>query len=79
LPATGEFLARARNDGVRLSPPHWFFSRLRTEEKGDELRIARRRISPMSGWEPDYPFEEYHGLLKRIGELSGRVPLEPVE
>jgi hypothetical protein len=77
LPATSEFLSRASEDGVKLSPPEWYFSGLRTEEKGDEIRILRRRISPFSGWEPEYPFEEYRGLLARIGELAGRLPSEP--
>jgi hypothetical protein len=79
LPATAEFLARAADDGVRLVDPDWYFSSLRTEEKGDEIRILRRRISPVSGWEPEYPFEEYRGLLARIGELAGRLPAGPVE
>jgi hypothetical protein len=77
LPATADFLARPANDGVRLAAPEWYFSGLRTEEKGDEVRILRRRISPFSGWEPEYPFEEYRGLLSRIGELAGRLPAEP--
>ena len=58
LPATGKFLSQVTRDGVRLSRPDWYFSGLRTEEKGDELRILRRRISPWSGWEPEYPFAE---------------------
>jgi hypothetical protein len=79
LPATAEFLARTPKDGVRLAEPDWYFSSLRIEEKGDELRILRRRISPLSGWEPEYPFEEYRGMLVRIGELAGRLPREPIE
>jgi hypothetical protein len=79
LPATGEFLARAAKDGVRLAEPGWYFSSLRTEEKGEEIRILRRRISPLSGWEPEYPFEEYRGMLARIGELAGRLPFEAIE
>jgi hypothetical protein len=79
LPATAEFLTRSPKDGVRLADPEWFFSSLRTEEKGDEIRILRRRISPFSGWEPEYPFEEYRGMLARLGELAGKLPIEPVE
>lgn len=79
LPATGKFLSQVTRDGVRLSRPDWYFSGLRTEEKGDELRILRRRISPWSGWEPEYPFAEYRGLLERIGELAGRLPAEPAD
>jgi len=79
LPATADFLSRAGDDGVRLSDPDWFFSALQTEEKGDEIRILRRRISPFSGWEPEYPFEEYRGLLAKIGELAGRLPAEPLD
>jgi hypothetical protein len=77
LPATAEFLSRAAKDGVKLAAPEWYFSGLQTEEKGDEIRILRRRISPFSGWEPEYPFEEYRGLLARIGELAGRLPADP--
>jgi hypothetical protein len=79
LPATAEFLTRERKDGVRLAEPSWFFSSLRTEERGDEVRILRRRISPVSGWEPEYPFEEYRSLLARIGELAGRLPGDPLD
>jgi hypothetical protein len=79
LPATAAFLSRSPKDGVRLSDPDWFFSSLRTEERGDEIHILRRRISPVSGWEPEYPFTEYRGLLARIGELAGRLPVEPLE
>jgi hypothetical protein len=79
LPATAEFLARSMEDGVRLADPEWYFSGLRTEERGDEIRILRRRISPLSGWEPEYPFEEYRGMLARIGELSGRLPSESID
>ncbi|MGC2290285.1 MAG: hypothetical protein WA688_10600 [Thermoplasmata archaeon] len=79
LPATAEFLARPVSDGVRLAAPGWYFSGLRTEEHGDEIRILRRRISPVSGWEPEYPFEEYRGMLARIGELAGRLPVRPVD
>lgn len=79
LPATSEFLSRAKDDGVRLSDPGWFFSGLRTEEHGDEIRVSRRRISPSSGWEPEYPFEEFKGLLTRIGELAGRLPVDPAD
>lgn len=79
LPATADFLSRTAKDGVRLGKPGWFFSGLRTEEKGDEIRILRRRISPLSGWEPEYPFEEYRAMLARIGELAGRLPTEPTE
>lgn len=77
LPATAEFLSRASKDGVKLAEPGWYFSGLQTEEKGEEIRILRRRISPFSGWEPEYPFEEYRDLLARIGELAGRLPVEP--
>lgn len=76
LPATGEFLSGAAQDGVRLAEPAWFFSGLKTEERGDEIRILRRRISPTSGWEPEYPFEEFRGLLTRLGEVSSRLPAE---
>jgi hypothetical protein len=79
LPATADFLVRAEKDGVKLAKPAWYFSGLRTEERGDEIRILRRRISPVSGWEPEYPFEEYRGLLARIGELAGRLPTEPID
>lgn len=79
LPATADFLARAGDDGVKLTDPEWFFSSLRTEEKGDEIRILRRRISPTSGWEPEYPFEEYRGMLERMGELAARLPVDPSE
>lgn len=79
LPATAQFLTSGRKDGVRLSEPDWFFSSLQTEEHGDEIRILRRRISPISGWEPAYPFAEYRGLLARIGELAGRLPVEPLD
>lgn len=77
LPATGEFLSRSVEDRVRLAEPGWYFSGLQTEEQGDEIRILRRRISPVSGWEPEYPFEEYRRMLAHIGEVAARLPADP--
>ncbi len=79
LPATRDFLLRSSHDGVRMAEPSWYFSGVKTEERGDELRILRRRISPTSGWEPDYPFEEFKGLLTHLGELAGRLPVEAID
>lgn len=73
LPETDRALGRARERGIEVAPPMWFFSEVGTE--GDlGQRIRRRWRPPSGGWEPDYPFEEYRALLDRLGELVHRWP-----
>ncbi|MCI4360248.1 MAG: hypothetical protein L3J91_00935 [Thermoplasmata archaeon] len=74
LPATRKVLCERGSMAARVDPPSWYFSRLTTEERGGETRIARRPRPPLGGWEPDYPFEEYRSFLLRLGELAHRQP-----
>jgi hypothetical protein len=74
LPATARFFRAGTPKGVRVDPPEWFFSSVRTEERLGETRIARRLRDPLGGWEPEYPFEEYRALLGRLGELAHTMP-----
>jgi hypothetical protein len=76
LPKTGAFLLGKGESAVQHDPPMWFFSSLRTEERAGETRIARRERPPLGGWEPEYPFDEYHSLLLRMGEIVHRLPVE---
>ena len=76
LPKTGKFLLSKGKAAVIHDPPMWFFSGLRTEERAGETRIARRERPPMGGWEPEYPFDEYHSLLLRMSEIVHRLPEE---
>ena len=75
LPETGRYLFHARDARVVVAPPIWFFSELGLDPKvGDEPRIRRRSRVPVGGWEPEYPYEEYRGLLMEIGRLARRGP-----
>ena len=66
--------ASRRTAGGMVAEPHWFFSSLRTEETRGELRIARRSLVPRGGWEPEYPFDEYRSMVRRLGMLAHRLP-----
>lgn len=74
LPETGRYLFHARDARVVVAPPIWFFSELGLDEGKDEPRIRRRSRVPVGGWEPEYPYEEYRGLLMEIGRLARRGP-----
>lgn len=75
LPETARFMELPRRGaGLTMSPPDWFFSSLGTDDSRGELRILRRSLAPAGGWEPEYPFEEYHALIGKLGRLAHRVP-----
>ncbi|MGB6500705.1 MAG: hypothetical protein WBG19_04820 [Thermoplasmata archaeon] len=73
LPETARMLATPRARKVEIADPRWFFSEVGTEERSAS-RIRRRWKTPVGGWEPEYPFEEYHALLDRLGEIAYRLP-----
>lgn len=75
LPETDRALGEARLRRVEVAVPLWFFSEVGTEGPNGS-RIRRRWKSPVGGWEPDYPFEEYRSLLDRIGDIAYRLPDE---
>jgi hypothetical protein len=78
FPETARFLeAPRRRSGLVVAPPEWFFSSLGTESADPEHRIQRRSRSPVGGWEPVYPFEEYRALIETVGRIARRVPSEP--
>ena len=73
LPATAAVLSSPPDRRVSVAPAEWFFSEVATEP-GDPHRVRRRWRTPVGGWEPDYPYGEYHALLERMGELAVRLP-----
>jgi hypothetical protein len=78
FPETAKFLdAPRRRSGLLVAAPEWFFSSLGTEGAGRETRIQRRSLSPVGGWEPVYPFEEYRALIETLGRIARRLPKEP--
>ncbi|MFY9716805.1 MAG: hypothetical protein WAK40_02575 [Thermoplasmata archaeon] len=76
LPETARVLSEGRRRRVEIAPPTWFYSEVVTEERSG-FRIRRRWKSPVGGWEPEYPFEEYHALLDRLGDIAYRLPDSP--
>jgi hypothetical protein len=75
LPATLRFLTAPRRGGyVVVESPYWYFSGLQLSNGGGVPRIVRRSLAPIGGWEPEYPFEEYRGLIERLGWLAQRLP-----
>jgi hypothetical protein len=73
LPETRKALQPPRDRRVEVADPLWFYSEVGTEERSAS-RIRRRWKTPVGGWEPEYPFEEYHALLDRLGEIAYRLP-----
>ncbi len=68
LPETARFLGTAGGTRVTVAPAAWFFSGIATEDRGpDGIRVRRRSRLPEAGWEPEYPYEEYRGLLLELG------------
>ncbi len=75
LPATARFVQRPHSKTLRIAPPAWFFSGVRTKEAADgTIEIVRRERGSWGGWEPEYPFDEYHALIEHLGRLSQRIP-----
>jgi hypothetical protein len=78
FPETRRYLQSPEPPGLRVAPPGWFFSSVRLASPANgEPRISRRERTPLGGWEPEYPFEEYRRLLDRLGALAHRLPSEP--
>lgn len=75
-PAVHRWLAtRGGKSALSVAPARWFGSSVRLEPSGDGgLRIARRSRAPLGSWEPEYPYEEYRGLLEHLGRLGERLP-----
>ena len=75
LPHTQGWLTETvERRAVSVAPPRWYFSSLRVDPVSDPPRIARRLRAPGGGWEPEYPYEEYRGLIEHLGELAHRLP-----
>lgn len=75
LPATSKFLGKAKSAGFAPpSAPLWFFSGLQLVPGSPVPRIVRRSRIPVGGWEPEYPFEEYRGLIEQLARLAHRLP-----
>jgi hypothetical protein len=75
FPATSLFLLRTRSSrAATLAPPLWFFSSLRLTGDAPGAGIVRRSRFPVGGWEPEYPFEEYRGLIEELARLAHRHP-----
>jgi hypothetical protein len=77
-PETAAFLERSKKGaGFAIAPAEWFYSGLATELIANELRVQRRSLAPIGGWEPSYPFEEYRALIETLGRLAHRLPASP--
>jgi len=75
FPATTLFFARTKlTHAATMTPPLWFFSSLQLVPGSNGLRIARRSRIPVGGWEPEYPFEEYRGLVDHLARLAHHLP-----
>ncbi|MFZ0891945.1 MAG: hypothetical protein WB778_02080 [Thermoplasmata archaeon] len=75
LPETAGFVQRQKTATLRVDSPVWFFSGLLTRESANgSLEILRRRRGDFGGWEPEYPFEEYRGLIEHLGRVAQRIP-----
>ncbi len=73
LPQVHAFLfAPEKPSGIRILPQRWFYSGLKTEPAADGARVARRSLAPWGGWEPEYPFEEYRGLIESLASAAHR-------
>ena len=57
-----------------IAPPKWFYSSLQLVAGPEGQRIARRSRIPVGGWEPEYPFEEYRTLIRRLAKLARHLP-----
>jgi len=78
FPETAKFLeAPRRSPGLQVAPPEWYFSSLGTEGHGAGLHVQRRSITPVGGWEPVYPFEEYRSFIESLGRISHRMAAWP--
>lgn len=77
LPATSKALVGTNKSGTATSAsPAWFYSGLQLTPDSTAPRIVRRSRIPAGGWEPEYPFEEYRGLIERLAMLAHRLPNE---
>jgi hypothetical protein len=77
LPETAIFLQRLGTSALRIDAPAWFFSGLQTKETSNgSVEILRRQRGTFGGWEPEYPFEEYRGLIEYLGRVAQRIPAE---
>jgi len=54
--------------------PRWYYSGLQLTSGSESLPIARRSRLPLGGWEPEYPFEEYRGLIEQLARLAHLLP-----
>lgn len=77
LPQVSDFVTRSgRAGGVKVVPPHWFWSSLQIDAASADARIVRRSLMPVGGWEPEYPFGEYCGLIEALARAAHRAPEE---
>lgn len=80
LPSTSQVLSGPKKRrAATFAGPAWFFSGLQLVPNSIVPRILRRSRIPLGGWEPEYPFEEYRGLIERLAMLAHRFPSQSRE
>lgn len=73
LPHTLATIRGKSRGRLRFGEPAYFFSWVRRDTKaGHPDKIKLRRIDG-GGWEPDYPREEYLGLLEHLADVAART------
>jgi hypothetical protein len=74
MPKTLAAIQARDKEGPRLAGAAYFFSWVRTEAavpgRGERIRLRRAELS---GWEPEYPKEEYLSYLESLDEISSRA------
>ena len=74
MPKTLASVRVREKQGPRFAKPAYFFSWVRTEGalpgRGEKIRLRR---SELSGWEPEYPRQEYLAFLEYLEGIASRA------
>lgn len=74
LPRTLEKVRARVRGGLRFATPSYFFSWVRTQEAAPgRSETIRLRRSEVSGWQPDYPRDEYLAFLERLRDMAAHT------
>lgn len=71
LPRTFAMLRGPTGKKLRIAPPRYVFSRVRTQTDGAGAPVRiRLRQAESGGWEPEYSKDEYVAFLREIAEIA---------